>query len=93
MKAIWSLTVDELEDIQNICRKVGIKPGESMEPVLIEYMKAKGKKPIGHTELNKEELLTDVIKKSKRGVLQSNVDKDGKTSYTIIKKRGEDNVS
>lgn len=93
MKAIWSLTIEDYENIVKISKEVGIKPGESMEPVLIEYMKAKGQKPIGHTELNEQELLADTIAKTKKGILHHKVDKDGKTSYSIIKKRGEDNVS
>jgi len=93
MKAMWSLSTDDYFEIVRRSKEKGLKPGDSMEEVLIEYMKEKGRKPIGHTELNEEELLADTVIKSKKGVLHQQVDKNGKTTYRVIKKRGESNDS
>ncbi len=48
-------------------------------------MKSKGIKPSGHTELNKNELIKEIVSKGK-SVLS--VDKEG---YKIIKKKEKDN--
>lgn len=54
MNSIWSITIDDYLEIVKICQELGMKPGSDMTPVVFKYMKAKGQKPIGNTELNKE---------------------------------------
>jgi hypothetical protein len=88
MKEIWVLNADELLEIYDIAKKVGIKPGESIEPVLREYMKFKGRKPNGHTELNKEEFMKEIMSKND-SVLDININDQGKSEYRHYKKKEE----
>jgi hypothetical protein len=85
MKALWNITIDDYFNVVKICQELGMKPGDDMEPVFIEYMKMKGQKPFGHTELNKEELLVDFAEKNKN-ILSIETDSQGKQSYKVIKK-------
>jgi hypothetical protein len=84
MNQIWSLTIDEIIEIQDIARELGRKPGESYEDVLLAYMEIKGRKPLGMTELTKDEMLKEMVSKN-NSVLQVDVDKNGKEKYTICK--------
>lgn len=65
MNSLWSLTIDEYLEICDIARENGVQPGESMEPYIMAYMQFKNKKPIGHTELTKEEYIKEIISKGK----------------------------
>ena len=81
MNFLWNLTLDEYLEICEIAKNDGVKPGESIEPYFLAYMQVKNKKPIGHTELNKAELIKEYVSKGK-SIL--NIDKDG---IKIIKKK------
>jgi len=43
MNHIWNITIDEYFEIVAIAKKLGLKPGDSMEEIFIAYMKAKKK--------------------------------------------------
>jgi len=91
MKQVWQLTIDEYIEIVEIGQELGLKPGESLEQVLLAYMEIKGRKPLGSTELSKEEFLREAISKDNK-ILNVSVDKEGKQTYTFIKKKEEPNV-
>lgn len=88
MKELWHLTADEYIEIVEISKELGIKPGESMEPVLRAYMEIKGKKSAGCTELTMDEMLKEIASKGNK-VLGMET-KDGKTIYKKVKRADED---
>ena len=57
MNTLWSLTIDDYLEIYERAKKNGKQPGDSMEDEIIQYVKEKNIKPIGHTELTKKELI------------------------------------
>ena len=84
MNSLWSLTLDEYLEICEIAKENGVKPGESMELYFLAYVNAKKKKPIGNTELNMKELITEYVSKGKKVL---NINKDG---MKIIKPKEEE---
>ena len=84
MNKIWNLNLDEYLEILQIAKNKGIKPGESIEEVLVEYMENKGRKPLGHTELTKEEFLKSQQEYG-NNILDIEVDKNGKQKINFIK--------
>ena len=84
MHSMWEFT------IYDRARKDGVQPGESIEKYLIEYAKEKGIKPIGATELNKEEMINETASHGKN-VMSMEVDKEGNTKYKF-KKGTKDNL-
>lgn len=78
-----------MEDYFEVVKRAqanGKKPGESIEPEFIEYMKEKGQKPAGATELTKDELLKEYTSKGK-SVLRIDVDDKGNQTIHIPKER------
>ena len=67
-------------------KAVGVQPGESMEKVIIDYMKEKKIKPSGVTELTMDELLKETISHG-LNVLSVETDKEGKQTYKTIKNK------
>jgi len=63
MQSLWSITIEDYEEVVRRAREVGLQPGDSMEAIFIDYMLEKGQRPFGNTELNKEELLNDLTQK------------------------------
>jgi len=86
MNHIWNVTGDDYIEVVRISKELGIKPGESMEEVFVAYMNIKGKKPMGATELSKEELVKEYLSHDKK-ILEMNVNVEGKTTYKIIKNK------
>jgi len=86
MKAVWKITIQDYLNIIEIARNNNKKPGESMEKEFLAYMKEKNCKPMGHTELNKEELLKEYASHDK-SVMDIETDSKGKNKYTFFKKR------
>jgi hypothetical protein len=84
VNAIYSITIDEYLEIIEIAKKLNRKPGESIEDVFLAYMKIKGQKPIGNTELTKEEMLNEMVSKGNK-ILDVEVNNKGETNYKIIK--------
>jgi len=84
MKQVWNITLDDYLEIVKIAMNDGCKPGESLEPYLIDYMKQKGRKPSGHTELTKEELIKEYNSHG-QNVIDLTIDKEGKSKYTFNK--------
>ena len=85
MQELWNPTIEDVLEAQELARSHGKGAGESYEDEFREVMQKKGKKPFGHTELNKDELLTDLAHKH-GNVLNMNVDSQGVTTYNVIKK-------
>lgn len=88
MKAVWNLTIDEYLEIVKVSKELGIKPGESMEPVFLSYMKIKGRKPEGYTELNKEEFLNE-LKSNYKNILEIDTNSSGENTYNFHKKQDD----
>jgi len=78
MNQLWSLTIDEYLEICELAKEHGVKPGESIEPYFMAYMQFNDKKPIGATELNKDEYVKELISKGKTIL---NIDKEGTKFY------------
>lgn len=86
MNYVWKFdSIDDYLNIVNMAKKNGKKPGEPMTEELIEYCKQKGIKPIGATELNKEELIREYTSKD-NNVLSLDINKEGKQIIKINKK-------
>lgn len=83
MNSIWALTIDDYIAIVERAQAGGCKPGESMEKWFIEYMNEKNIKPVGQTELTKEEFISEQISHDK--TLLNMETKEGKTNFTIYK--------
>ena len=84
MKSIWQINIEALESfyaLVNELEKYYDRPltAEEKEITFLELMKTKGLKPIGHTELNKNELIKEQVSHGK-SIL--NIDDKG---YTFIK--------
>lgn len=88
MKSLWQITIDEYFEIVDIAKKLGRKPGDSIEDIFIHYMKIKNRKPIGHTELSKDEMISEYLSHDKK-VLDISVDEKGKSNYKIYKKEND----
>lgn len=85
MRSLWKLSLDEYLEICELAKENGIKPGASMEPYFMAYMKFKNKKPSGHTELTNEELIKEFVSHGKKIL---NIDKK---AYTFIKPKENKN--
>jgi len=89
MKALWSLNVEILEEYYALLEKLEAKffrplTYEEQEVAFLELMKHKNIKPIGHTELNKEEYINELVSKGKKIL---NIDEDG---YKFYKPKDEE---
>jgi hypothetical protein len=89
MKSIWSISVEDYLEVVRRAKEAGIKPGESMEKIFIEYMKEKNKKPVGSTELTMDELLKESASHGQK-VLGMETGAEGKTKYKIVKNKEEE---
>lgn len=85
MRNIWNITIDDYLEVVSRAKDAGLKPGDSMETIFIEYMKEKNKKPPGATELNSKEFVQELTSHNQK-VLEINVDKEGKSNFKIHKK-------
>ena len=88
MNSLWSITVEDYEEVIRRAREANLKPGDSMEAIFIEYMKEKGQKPFARNEFNKDELLSDLSDKCGK-ILEINTDTQGKQSYRVMKTKEE----
>lgn len=84
MQEIWSISIDDYINIIDMAKANGKKPGDSMEEELRTYMNIKNQKPIGRTELNKEEFIKECISKNKN-LADLTVEKDGKCEIKFFK--------
>lgn len=91
MKEIWSMDLDTaiafyelLEVVEKECDHELCN--QEKEYVLKEFMNHLGIKPLGRTELNKEEFLKELLSKNKKIL---NIDKDG---IQIIKKKENNEI-
>ena len=85
MNCIWNPTFDDIFKAMKRAKANGKKAGDSYEEEFIEVMKEKNQKPIGNTELTKNELIQEHLSKDKK-VLGISIDDKGKSSYKIFKK-------
>lgn len=88
MYSTWEIKIDDYLAIVKICQDKGMSPGSSMEKEFIAYMKEKGQKPCGHTELNREEIIKETCSHNKN-VLNIETDSEGKHKYIIFKKKDD----
>lgn len=65
MNDIWSLELDDMEEIYRRAKENGKKPGDSIQNEFIEYVQEKGIKPIGSTEMSVEEYKRELKSQSK----------------------------
>lgn len=91
MKTFWSIDLETLQLFYETVERVEKDLNKTLsdaekEIVFLQLMKAKNIKPAGHTELNKEEFIKELVLKNKKIL---NIDKNG---IQIIKKK-EDNES
>ena len=86
---MWYMTLKDYANILKRAKAKGIKPGESIEKVLIEYMEEKGQKPQA-TDLNKEELLKNLASEGKKILSIEHDEEDGEQTIRIIKKEKKD---
>jgi len=89
MRQIWNITGEDYLEIIRRAKADGVKAGESIEKYLFEYMKEKGQKPCGHTELNNEELLNEMKSKG-NNILEIKTDENGKQNFNIHEKNEEE---
>ena len=89
MNSLWSIEMEDYLNVVKICQELGMKPGDDMEPVFIEYMKMKGQKPFAGTEFTKDEILADLAQKHGK-ILEISTDDKGMQSYRVAEKPEED---
>ncbi|MHA1844451.1 MAG: hypothetical protein ACTSWG_03135 [Candidatus Helarchaeota archaeon] len=82
MNNIFKVTIDDYLEVVKRCQDKGIKPGESMKKEFLAYMKEKEIKPIGKTELNKQELIKEYNSHGKK-ILEGEINSKGQTKYKI----------
>lgn len=85
MQNLWNITIDDYLEVVKRAKEAGIKAGESMETIFLEYMEEKGQKSFGATELTKEELANDLAQKH-GNILSIETDSQGVQSYKVTKK-------
>jgi hypothetical protein len=88
MQELWNPTIEDILEAMELARSHGKGAGENYEDEFREVMKKKGKKPFGHTEFTKEELINDLAQKH-NGVLDISTNSSGEQTYKIIKKKDE----
>jgi len=84
MKTIWSFDIETYFEIVKLAQSHGKQPGESIEEEFIEIMNKKQIKPIGHSELTKEEWLSEAASKG-QSILDIETDNKGEQTYKVIK--------
>lgn len=85
MNQLWSVTVDQYFEIVQRAKDAGLKPGDDMTKIFKEYMAEQGLKPIGHTELTKDELAKEYASKNKN-ILDISHNSEGTPQIKVIKK-------
>jgi len=89
MNSIWNISIDDYLAIVKWAKEDGLQAGQSMEKYLFAYAKAKGIKPVGHTELTNDELIGEYVSHGKK-ILDMKVNNDGKTEYKIVKPKEDE---
>jgi len=84
MKNVWKLNIDDYMEICERAIKKGLKPGESMEEILLEYAEEKGLKSCGATELNRDELMKEYASHGEN-ILSMEVDEGGQQKFKFLK--------
>ena len=91
MRYLWDIAdcLEEVGAFYKIMEDENITDSTLVEYYFLQLMKQLGKKPMGGTELNNEELYTELTNNDK-GMLHITTDEEGKTAYKFIKKKGEE---
>ena len=89
MRFLWQMTLDDYIEICEIARARGLKPGDSLEAIMVEYAQKKGIKPLRATGKTDKEIMKDLTQGEKT-VLDMKTDKDGETDIRIIKGKKND---
>jgi len=85
MNSLWSITVEDYEEVIRRAKEAGVQPGESIEAIFIEYMAEKGQQPFARNEFNKEELISHLTEQSVK-LLKINTNDKGVQTFEIHKK-------
>lgn len=85
---MWNMTIDDYLEICERAKTKGIKPGESMEEVMLEYMREKRIKPIV-TDFTQDEIIERLANDGKK-ILSIKTDEDGEQDIRFIKKEKDD---
>lgn len=90
MKTLWSLDINTLMEYYELISYLEREnerqlTNEEREIAFLQFVKDKEIKPIGHTELTKEEYIKEIVSQGKKIL---NIDKDG---IQIIKKKEKEN--
>jgi len=88
MSFMWEMSIDDYLEICERAMAKGIKPGKSMEEVMLEYMKEKGKKPIV-TDFTQNEIIERLANDGKKILSIETDEEDGEQTIRIIKKDNE----
>ena len=81
---MWQISLDDYINICEISKKLEIQPGESMEMVINEYMKAKGIKSTV-TDFTQDEIIERLTENGKK-ILHIQTDEDGEQDIRFIQK-------
>jgi hypothetical protein len=91
MKYIWTPTINDILEAIELAQSRGVKPGESYEKEFLEIMAKNNKKPNGATELNKEEIIREMVEKN-GNILVISINTKGEQTYNIIKKNDSHSI-
>ena len=89
MQFMWELTIDDTIEIYERAMAAGIKHDESIETILLAYVKEKGIKPLVANDKTNDEILKDLTGQGKT-ILDIKHDEDGESDIRFIKKKEED---
>ena len=84
MNSLWAISINDYLEIVKIAKADGLQAGKSMEKYFIQYMKDKGIKPAGHTELTKSEMIQEYLSHNQK-VADISTDEKGNTNFKIYK--------
>ena len=92
MKYIWNVAdcLDEIKALMQVLKDHNITDGDEREKYFILLMKRLGKKPLGATELNKEELANEYASHGK-SVLSIDSE-NGKPKYKIFEPKKDKEI-
>ena len=84
MQYLWNITLEDYQEVIKRAKNNGKVPGDSMGEEFLELMAEKNQKPLGATELNKEELMYEYRSKGSNP-LSIETDEKGNTKYKFLK--------
>jgi len=86
MNKLWKITIDEYMEVVKRSKEAGLKAGDDMTPIFLQYMAEKNQKAIGANEFTHEELL-DQLSEKHGNVLDISTNDDGTQTCKIHRKK------